>query len=67
MAIIRQTSLFSIQDLYDMEPTDRYDAIISVIDLHRIYTKVGKTPYLGTPEELNVPATIISYFNHFQV
>lgn len=44
-------ALFSIQDLYDMEPTDRYDAIISVIDLHRIYTKVGKTSLLGAPEE----------------
>jgi len=54
MAIIRQTSLFSIQDLYDMEPTDRYDAIISVIHLQSIYKVVGKKSLLGAPEELNV-------------
>jgi len=33
MAIIRQPSLFSIQELYDMEPTQKYDAIISAINI----------------------------------
>jgi len=28
MTIIRQPSLFSIQKLYDMEPSQKYDAII---------------------------------------
>lgn len=28
MTIIRRPSLFSIQELYDMEPTQKYDAII---------------------------------------
>src|SRR5437660_744765 len=30
MTSIRQNSLFSIQELYDMEPTQKYEAIISV-------------------------------------
>lgn len=31
MTIIRQPSLFSIQELYEMEPTQRYEAIISAM------------------------------------
>ena len=29
MTIIRQQSLFGIQELYEMEPTQRYESIIS--------------------------------------
>ena len=32
MSIIRQESLFSIQELYEMEPTQRYQVMISAID-----------------------------------
>src|SRR5690625_1689406 len=62
MAIIRQMSLFSIQELYDMEPTQKYDAIISAIDLDKIYHTVTKKSRLGAPEELNYAAMIISVF-----
>jgi len=37
MTIIRQETLFGIQELYEMEPTHRYKAIISAIDLDMIY------------------------------
>jgi len=33
MTILRQPSLFRIQELYDVEPPQKYDAIISAIDL----------------------------------
>ena len=33
MTIIRQISLFSIQELYDMEPPKKYEAIISAIEI----------------------------------
>src|SRR5699024_1128038 len=62
MTIIRQTSLFSIQELYDMEPTQKYEAIISAIDLHKIYREVMKKSLVGAPEELNYAAMIISIF-----
>lgn len=62
MTIIRQPSLFSIQELYDMEPTQKYDAIISGIDLDKIYHIVTKKSRLGAPEELNYAAMIISIF-----
>lgn len=62
LTIIRQTSLFGIQELYDMEPTQKYEAIISAIDLDKIHQKVTKKSRLGAPEELNYAAMIISTF-----
>src|SRR5699024_4868951 len=62
ITIIRQPSLFSIQELYDMQPTEKYDAIVSAINLDRIYHEVMKKSHLGAPEELNYPAMILSVF-----
>src|SRR5690625_6721192 len=62
MTIIRQQSLFGIQELYEMEPTQRYESIISAIDLDTIYYEVNKKSWLGAPTELNYPAMIISVF-----
>lgn len=62
MTIIRQPSLFSIQELYEMEPTQKYEAIISTIDLDAIYHEITKKSRLGAPEELNYAAMIISIF-----
>ncbi|MCT1902554.1 transposase [Oceanobacillus sojae] len=62
MTIIRQPSLFGIQELYDMEPTQKYEAIISAIDLDRIYHAINKKSRLGAPVELNYAGMIISFF-----
>lgn len=62
MTIIRQESLFGIQELYEMEPPHRYEAIISAIDLDAIYHEVNKKSRLGAPVELNYTAMIISIF-----
>ncbi len=62
MTIIRQPSLFSIQELYDMQPTQKYDAIISAINMDAIYYEVCKRSRLGAPTELNYAAMIISIF-----
>ncbi|MEI3599250.1 IS1182 family transposase [Oceanobacillus sp. MO10714A] len=62
MTIIRQPSLFGIQELYDMEPTQKYEEIISTIDLDAIHRAVTKKSRLGAPEELNYAAMIISCF-----
>jgi len=62
MTIIRQQSLFSIQELYEMEPTQRYESIISEIDLDAIYHEINKKSRLGAPVELNYSAMIISTF-----
>ncbi|MFB7305541.1 MULTISPECIES: IS1182 family transposase [Bacillati] len=62
MTIIRQPSLFGIQELFDMEPTQKYEAIISAVDLDSMYHQVAKKSRLGAPEELNYAAMIISTF-----
>jgi len=62
MTIIRQPSLFSIQELYDMQPTEKYGAIIDAINLDLIYHEVMKKSRRGAPEELNYPAIIVSLF-----
>ncbi len=36
MTSIRQGSLFDLQELFNLEPTQRYEAIISAIDLDLI-------------------------------
>jgi|SRR5690625_709512 len=53
MTIVRQETLFDIQELYGMEPTHRYETIISAIDLDKIYYEVNKKSRLGAPVELN--------------
>jgi len=62
MTIIRQPSLFSIQELYDMEPTQKYDTIISAINMDAIYNEINKKSQLGAPTELNYAAMAISVF-----
>jgi len=62
MTIIRQESLFGIQELYDMEPTQKYEAIISTIDVDAIYYEINKKSRLGAPVKLNYAAMIISIF-----
>jgi len=44
MTIIRQPSLFSIQELYDMESIQKYDVIISAINMDAIYNEINKNP-----------------------
>ncbi len=60
MSIIQQGSLFDLQDLYDLEPTHRYEAILSEIDIDTIYHKVSKKTWRGAPIELNYRAMIHS-------
>jgi len=62
MSIIRQGSLFDLQDLFNLEPTHRYDAILSAIDLDAIHYKVSKKSWLGAPTELNYGAMINAIF-----
>lgn len=62
MTIIRQECFFSIQELYDMQPTQKYNEIISAINMDLIYAEVSKKTKVGAPTELNYPAMIISFF-----
>ncbi len=58
MSIVRQESLFSMQILFDLEPTQRYDEIFSAVDINPILTVVAKKSNSGRPVELNYPAMV---------
>jgi transposase len=60
MPIIRQESLFDMQVLYDLEPTHRFNSILSGIDIHPILNVVMKKSRLGAPQTLNYAAMIYS-------
>ena len=65
MPIIRQGSLFGIQDLYDLEPTHRFEAIFSTIDIDSAVLAVSKKSWLGAPTELNYAAMIFTLVARF--
>jgi transposase len=58
MSIIRQESLFDMQDLYDLEPTKRFEAIFSTLHIEPLLFAVSKKTVYGAPTELNYPAMI---------
>lgn len=60
MTIIRQGSLFDLQDLYDLEPTHRFEEIFSTIDIEPVFQAVKKKSRFGRPVELNYAAMIYS-------
>lgn len=45
-----------------MQPTQKYNEIISAINIDLTYAEVSKETKVGAPTELNYPAMIISFF-----
>lgn len=60
MPIIRQGSLFTLEELFDMEPTHRFDEIFSTIDINPILRVVSKKSSYGSPVQLNYAAMVYS-------
>lgn len=60
MSIIRQGSLFTLEELYDLEPAHRFDAVFSEINIYPILAVVSKKSLYGAPVQLNYPAMIYS-------
>jgi transposase len=60
MTIIRQGRLFDLQNLYDLEPTQRFEEIFSAINIDSIFAVVMKKTTIGRPVELNYAAMIYS-------
>lgn len=58
MSIIRQGSLFDIQDLYDLEPSKRFESIFSTLTIEPVLAVVSKKSIYGAPTELNYPAMV---------
>ncbi len=60
MPIIRQGSLFTLEELFDMEPTHRFDAIFSTININPLIRVVSKKSSYGAPVQLNYAAMFYS-------
>jgi len=60
MSMFRQGSLFDLQELYDLAPTQRFEAVFSAIDIRPILHQVMKKSMLGAPVQLNYAAMIYS-------
>ena len=60
MPIIRQDCLFDMQELFEMEPTHRFNAIFSTLELAPLLHLFDKKTRRGAPRELNYGAMIYS-------
>lgn len=60
MAIIRQDCLFDMQELFEMEPTHRFNSIFSTLELTPLMIIFDKKTRRGAPRELNYGAMIYS-------
>ena len=58
MSIIRQGSIFSIQELFDLEPSRRFDAIFNSLNIGPILMVVSKQTSKGAPTRINYSAMI---------
>ncbi|HDX9578818.1 TPA: transposase [Bacillus pseudomycoides] len=58
MSIIRQESLFDMQDLYELDPPKRFEAIFSTLHIEPLLFAVSKKTVYGAPTALNYPAMI---------
>ncbi|MEY9970629.1 transposase [Lysinibacillus sp. RC46] len=60
MTIVKQMSLFGIQELLEMESSRRFDAIFATFDVQPIFQLFSKKTLRGAPRELNYGAMIQS-------
>lgn len=60
MPYIRHESLFTLQELYQMEQKDRFREIFATVDITPILRLVRKTSHLGAPIEVNYRAMVYS-------
>jgi hypothetical protein len=59
MSSIRQESIFTIHELYNLEPTQHFEAIISVIAIDRLFQKVNKKSRLTNQLNFIMPLGLI--------
>ncbi|MBD8499267.1 transposase [Paenibacillus arenosi] len=60
MAYIRHESLFSLQDLYNMQREQRFAAIFAALDITPMLSVVRKQSRFGAPVDVNYAAMIYS-------
>ncbi|MEX1028650.1 MAG: transposase [Paenibacillaceae bacterium] len=62
MYIIRQESLFSLEQLLEMSPNEKYAWIFETLDITPFLRALAKKNHRGAPEKLNYRAMIYSLF-----
>lgn len=65
MTIVKQMSLFDINELYLMESSRRFDAIFDTFDIQPIFRLFSKKTMKGAPRECNYGAMIQSLFARY--
>lgn len=60
MSIIRQESLFDLQELYELEPTHRFEAVFSTLHIEPMVRVISKKSIYGAPVQLDYRAMIYS-------
>jgi transposase len=60
MSYIRHESLFSLQELYELEQKNRFEAIFSTVDITPVIRLVSKKSRYGAPLQVNYTAMIYS-------
>ncbi len=60
MTIIKQISLFDIHELFDMESSRRFDAILSTFEVQPTFHLFSKKTLRGAPREYKYGAMIQS-------
>ena len=60
MPYIRHESLFTLQELYEMEQKDRFEVIFNAVNITPILRVVSKKSRYGAPVEVNYQAMIYS-------
>lgn len=60
MTIVKQISLFDIQELFEMESSHRFDAIFATFDVQPIFQLFSKKTLRGAPRACNYGAMIQS-------
>lgn len=58
MSIIRQGSIFSIQELFNLEPSKRFDAVFNSLNIGPLLMIVSKQSSKGAPTKINYSAMI---------
>lgn len=60
MSVVKQISLFDIQELFGMESSHRFDAIFATFDVQPVFQLFSKKTLRGAPRECNYGAMIQS-------
>ena len=60
MPYLRQESLFTLQELFEMEQKDRFELIFTTIDIKSALVLLRKSTRCGRPKVINYRAMIYS-------